>query len=74
MTFKACVLISSYLSSSTVSGFLSLSVLERPCCANRSLTLVCHSPKFPVPSNFTASNLDAIDAIRLLPRISKKSA
>src|SRR6266508_2530866 len=35
-----------------------------PCCANRSFTLVCHSPKFSVPSNLVTSNLEAIDAIR----------
>ncbi|KAJ1276317.1 hypothetical protein BS78_05G205300 [Paspalum vaginatum] len=67
----ACALISSNLSSSIFFSFLSLSVFERPCCANRSFTLVCHSPKFPIPSNFTTLNLGAINTIRLLPQIAE---
>ena len=27
-----------------------------PCCTNRSLTLLCHRPKFLDPSNLTTSN------------------
>src|SRR5881628_1568642 len=41
---------------SMLSGFSSNRAFTIPCCTNRSLTLLCQRPKFPVPSNLIISN------------------
>src|SRR5438270_11038713 len=41
---------------SMLSSFSSNRAFTIPCCTNRSLTLLCQRPKFPVPSNLIISN------------------
>ena len=38
------------------SGYFSYNAFIIPCCTNRSLTFLCHRPKFLDPSNLTTSN------------------
>jgi hypothetical protein len=52
----------SFLSSSSIfSSFFSFMPVKFPYYANRSLNLICHNPKLLEPSNFTTSNLVALD-------------
>jgi hypothetical protein len=55
---------SSHSSSVIFSGFFVFpyKAFTKPCYINRSFTLLCHSPKLPVPSNLTRPTV-AIEAL-----------
>jgi hypothetical protein len=55
---------SSHSSSVVFSGFFVFpyKAFTKPCCTNRSFTLLCYSPKLPVPSNLTRPTV-AIEAL-----------